>query len=311
MSGLSVAPGYTATVFATDPSGSSQPDSIAVAGADVFVGFGDGVAKDGTDGKSSTIVEFNTAGAVVQTFSVPGHNDGLKIDPRTHRLWALQNEDGNPNLVVIDPATGAETKYTFGPVADGGGFDDITFLGGKAYLSESNPANNPNTAPAVVRATLSGSMVNVSPVLFGNSTAVNVVTKQRVTLNLQDPDSMTANPSGELVMTSQADDEIVIIKHPGRSNQSVQLLPLTDAAHNSVSVDDTLFRRGAAGEVLMTDLNAGIIYTITGPRLGAGLALSAAQDIGQLGSLDFATGVFTPVITGLGSPRGLATLPKH
>ena len=119
---------------------------------------------------------------------------------------------------------------------------------------------------------------------------------------------MTASPDGKLVMTSQSDDEIVIIKHPGKSNQSVSLLPLIDAAKNPVSVDDTLFRRGASGEVLLTDLSAGIIYAITGPPLRAGLALSAALDIGQLGSLDFDTGVFTPIITGLGSPRGLATL---
>ena len=308
MSGPSVAQGYALTVFATNPAGSSQPDSIAVDGGNVYVGFGDGVAKDGSDGKSSTVVEFNSAGAVVQTFSVPGHNDGLKVDPKTHDLWAIQNEDGNPNLVVINPATGTETKYKFGPVANGGGYDDITFLHGKVYLSESSPAMNPNTAPAIVEATLNGTTVDVSPVLFGNATAVNVVTKQKVTLNLQDPDSMTASPSGDLVMTSQADDEIVIVKHPGKSNQAVSLLPLTDQAHNPVSVDDTLFRRGAAGKVLLTDLSAGIIYEITGPPVKAGQALSAALDIGQLGTLDFDTGVFTPIITGLGSPRGLAIL---
>jgi hypothetical protein len=311
LSAPSVAQGYTLTSFATNPSGTSQPDSIAVDRRNVYVGFGDGVAKDGSDGKSSTVVRFNAAGAVVQTFSVPGHNDGLKVDPKTHLLWALQNEDGNPNLVVINPAAGTETQYTFGPVANGGGYDDITFLHGKVYLSESNPANNPNTAPAVVQAKLRGTAVDVSPVLVGNAAAVNAVTKQPVTLNLQDPDSMTAGPSGELVMTSQADDEIVIIKHSGKSNPSVSLLPLTDVAKNPVSVDDTLFRRNAAREVLLTDLSAGIIYAITGPPLGAGLALSAAPDIGQLGSLDLATGVFTPIVTGLGSPRGLATLPKH
>jgi hypothetical protein len=310
MSAPSVAPGYTLSIFATSPSGNSQPDSIAVDGANIYVGFGDGVAKDGSDGKSSTVVQFNPAGAVVQIFSVPGHNDGLKVDPQTHLLWALQNEDGNPNLAVINPVAGTEATYTFGPVANGGGFDDITFLHRKVYLSESSPANNPNTAPAVVEAILNGTMVDVSPVLFGNAAAVNVVTKQPVTLNLQDPDSMTASPSGKLVMTSQADDEIVIIKHPGKSNQSVGLLPLTDASNNPVSVDDTLFRRGASGAVLMTDLSAGIVYAVTGPPLKGGLAFSAALDIGQLGTLNFNTGLFSPIITGLGSPRGLAILPQ-
>jgi hypothetical protein len=311
LSGPTVAPGYTLVTFATDPKGTSQPDSIAVDGGHVFVGFGDGVAKDGSDGKSSTVVEFNTTRAVVATFSVPGHNDGLKVDPKSHLLWSLQNEDGNPNLVIINPANGTETKYTFSPVANGGGYDDITFLGGKVYLSESSPAANPNTAPAIVQVTLSGTSANVTPVLLGNATAVNVVTRQTVTLNLQDPDSMTAGPSGSLVMTSQSDDEIVIVNHPGEATQSVSLLPLTDSAKNSVSVDDTLFRHGGSGEVLMTDLNAGIIYAVTGPALHGGQALSAALDLGQLGTLNLGTGVFTPVITGLGSPRGLALLPQN
>jgi hypothetical protein len=309
MSPPTVAPGYTLAVLATSPKGNSQPDSIVVDDENVFVGFGDGVAKDGTDGKSSTVVQFSKAGAVIHTYSVPGHNDGLKIDPETHQLWALQNEDGNPNLVVINPRTQTETKYTFGPVADGGGYDDITFLRGKVYMSESSPTANPNTAPAIVQVRLSGTTAIVTPVLLGNASAFNVVTKKTVTLNLQDPDSMTAGPGGTLVMTSQSDDEIVIVKHPGRPGQSVSLLPLTDATKNPVSVDDTLFKREGGGEVLFTDLNAGIIYAISGPALRERQTLSAALDIGEVGTTDFETGVFTPIITGLQSPRGLALLP--
>jgi hypothetical protein len=301
-SALSVAPGYTVTTFATSPSGASQPDSIAVDHSHVYVGFGNGVAKDGSDGKSSTIVEYTADGALVRTFSVPGHNDGLKVDPRTHRVWALQNEDGNPNLVIINPRTGTQKMYTFGPVADGGGFDDITFLHGKVYLSESNPMGNPNTAPAVVRATLEGTMVEVAPVLFGNAVATNLVTEQQVTLNLQDPDSMTHDRSGNLVLTSQADDEIVTIRHPGTEDQSVTLLPVP------VSIDDTLFRRGSDGAILLTDQGTGTIYRITGPALPPDEALSAALDVGELGVLNLETGAFTPVISGLKSPRGLALL---
>jgi hypothetical protein len=37
-------------VPATNPSNAFQPDSIAVDGRHVFVRFGDGVAKDGSDG---------------------------------------------------------------------------------------------------------------------------------------------------------------------------------------------------------------------------------------------------------------------
>jgi sugar lactone lactonase YvrE len=307
------APGFALTTFATSPSGASQPDSIAVDGAHVFVGFGNGVAKDGSDGKSSTIVEYNSTGAILQTFSVPGHNDGLKVDPDTHRVWALQNEDGNPNLVVINPANNTQTEYTFGPVANGGGFDDITFLHGQVFLSESAPTKDPNTDPAVVKATLNNAnhTVAVTTVLSGNANAFNLVTKQSTTLNLQDPDSMTADRGGNLVLTSQADNEIVTIHDPGKRDQFVTVLPLTDASHNSVSVDDSLFPPDSSGSILLTDQKTGAIYRITGSAIDSDLVLSAAQDIGILGRLNRKTGLFTPVITGLGSPRGLAFLGRR
>ena len=297
--------GYTATNFATAPAGASQPDSIAVDGSSVFVGFGNGVAKDGSDGKSSTIVQYNSAGAVVHTFSVPGHNDGLKVDPATHLLWALQNEDGNPNLVVINPTTAAQTPYSFATPANGGGYDDIIFVGGKTYISESNPSANPNTAPAIVQATLSGSTVTVTPVLLGNATATTFKHKQ-VTLNLQDPDSLTSDAAGDLVLTSQADNELIVVKNPGAAGQTVTLIPLTDAKKKAVSVDDSLFPPSTAGDVLLTDQTNNVIYRVSGHFKGT--MLSAAQDIGQLGKVDIKTGRFTPVITGLGSPRGLAFL---
>ena len=56
----------------------------------VFVGYGDNHAPDGSDGLSSQIVEYRMDGSLVQIYTVLGHNDGLKIDPITHRLWALR-----------------------------------------------------------------------------------------------------------------------------------------------------------------------------------------------------------------------------
>ena len=96
---------YTVTVFASGSGDLSSPDSIAFTSTNVFVGFGNGVAKDGSDGKSSAIVMYDLQGTPVTTFSVTGHNDGLRID-RKGKLWSMQNEDGNPNLVIIDPRNG-------------------------------------------------------------------------------------------------------------------------------------------------------------------------------------------------------------
>jgi hypothetical protein len=106
------------------PRGTSQPDSIVQWGDHIIVGFENGVAKDGTDGKSSTIVQFSLSGKVERTFSVPGHNDGLRV-VGDDDLWAVQNEDANPNLVVIELHAGTKKQYKFPPTPHGGGYDDM------------------------------------------------------------------------------------------------------------------------------------------------------------------------------------------
>src|ERR1700688_3917790 len=75
-------PPYQLSVFAAAPSGLSAPDSIAVLRGHVFVGYGDGNAPDGSDGKSTQIVDFSRDGAVQYTYTDNGHRGGLKGKPR-------------------------------------------------------------------------------------------------------------------------------------------------------------------------------------------------------------------------------------
>ena len=99
-------------------------------------------------GKSSTVVEYKMNGDMVTTYTVLGHNDGLRFNPKTKQVWAMQNEDGNPNLVIIDPTTQTQTQYTFASAPPhGGGYDDIAFIGNDVFISASNPANNPTPSP--------------------------------------------------------------------------------------------------------------------------------------------------------------------
>jgi len=302
-----VAP-FQLTVFAQSVPGSyTKPDSIAVNGSHVFIGFGNGVAKDGTDGKSSTIVEYGLDGTKIQTFSVLGHNDGLKVDPATGLLWALENEDGNPSLITIDPNTGNQTTYSFAPTPHGGGYDDIVFRNGKVYLTASNPQSNPNTAPAVVSAQLSGMSVVLTPVLMGNDSVTNIVTGSNVTLNLQDPDSMFLAPNGDLIVDSQADDECVIIQNAGGTGQASFLLPFSSGGTTAM-MDDTVFATVSNGFLLVSDLSADTIYRVDRNYWPSGAAYSAGQigTVGFVGQLDFGSGNLTPIVNGMNNPRGMA-----
>src|SRR5271168_1719570 len=158
-------PPYVLSVFATAPAGLSAPDSVALLGDQVFIGYGDNHAPDGSDGLSSQVVQFNMKGHVVHIYTVLGHNDGIKINPATHLVWALQNEDANPNLVIINPQTKQQKFYGFGPTLHGGGYDDLVFRGCQVFLSASNPSNIiHNTGPGIVRAHLSGTTVDIDPV---------------------------------------------------------------------------------------------------------------------------------------------------
>jgi hypothetical protein len=73
----------------------------------ILVAFRNHVAKHGSDGKSSPIVQFSLEGKPQRTFKVPGHNDSLRIVDGPN-LWCLQNEDANPNSVVIDLSSGTQ-----------------------------------------------------------------------------------------------------------------------------------------------------------------------------------------------------------
>jgi hypothetical protein len=302
------APPYTVSVFATSiPGVDFAPDSIAVWNGNVFVGYGDGAAPDGSDGKSSTIVEYRANGDVVRTYTVPGHNDGLRVNPKTKKLWAMQNEDGNPNIVIINPKTGTQTLYTFGPTPHGGGYDDIAFRGDDVFLSASNPANNPNAAPAIVKAQLSAGKVLVTPVFSAAATATDIPTDTPTALNLQDPDSMIFNLFGDLVLDSQADAELIVIHHVGFVDQTAYHLPITQGG-NPVQIDDTVFATSSHGVILVSDRDGETVYAISRNIFSPGAAYSATPT--SVAALDLDTGVLTNVVTGMASPHGMAFIRK-
>jgi hypothetical protein len=65
--------------------------------------------------------------------------------------------------------------------------------------------------------TLSGGQATVTPVLSGNTTAVDSA-GQTITLNLTDPDSLGITPDGGLVIDGEADRNLVTVTNPGTPN---------------------------------------------------------------------------------------------
>jgi hypothetical protein len=308
---------YTLATFAQSQTGYSDPDSVTFDANNIYVGYGNGGNPDGSGGAMSTIVKYTMDGTVVTTWTVVGHNDGLRIDPAGGALWALQNEDANANLAIIDTKTGKQKIYTFpSPAPHGGGYDDIDFSRNTIFVSASNPANNPNTGPAIVSIRPTGNTIKVTQVLAGEASATNVITGATDTLNLQDPDSMIFDNQGDLVLDSQADGELVIVQFPGLRCQQNFVVPLSypvDGVPTPLMADDTAFVTANHGFLIDADKDAQTVYKITAPFFVIGAAYTSFQNdagtAGFIGHTDLTSGVSTPIVTGALNPGGMAFIP--
>src|SRR5271165_2321793 len=209
---------YNVQVFATGTGvGGTSPDSVSYGDGSVWIAYQNGADSAGASG-SSTVVRYSPDGALLNTWTIRGNVDGLKVDPSTGLVWALQNNDGNSALTVINPTTNATTSYTYGSsytnVANRG-FDDVVFTAGKVFLSETNPASG--TDPVIVQLTsgLTSPLV-IIPILSAGT--------------ITDSDSLKLTPSGDLALTGEADQTIEFVHNAGTAGQTTSLLPL----HNSV-----------------------------------------------------------------------------
>ena len=189
-------------------------------------------------------------------------------------------------------------------------------------MSAPAPTISPNTAPAIVSLKVSGKKTILTGILNGNASVTNVVTGNLVTLNLQDPDSMIMNQQGELVLASQGDGELIIVRYPGLSCQKAFLVPLTSADGGSsigdTQFDETVFTTQSAGELLVADKQLNAVYAITAPYFGpaaySAVSVYETPDATNplesfVGQTNLATGFVTPIVNGMEEPGGMAFIP--
>jgi hypothetical protein len=320
---VAVAPYTLATFTGIPPSGATAPDDLAVSadGADLWIGYGNGVDTHGKGGPSN-LVEYNISnGTVVQNLTIPGHLDGLKIDPSTGEVWATENEDGSPTLAIVNPKTG---KFKIFPVSSPlitGGFDDIVFTGAGSFIVASSQVDT--ITPVIVQVSIKGkkkkTTLSFTSALPGApSTVFNVVTNAAESGDvIADPDSMTLDPAGEFVLDDRTSHSLFIVRNSS-APKPVLRVPLTLFGLPDVplEVNDTIFttsevtgESSTAGVIFITDTTANKIYVLTKPYFPSNEVYTAANVVKDVGLVDLNTGIVVPVVTGFMGVHGLAFSP--
>jgi hypothetical protein len=267
----------------------------------------------------------------MQMYPVEGKSDGMKFNPSDGKIWCLRNEDSNPAVTLIDPATGVQQDLAYAaPPVHGGGYDDVVFLNGQIFISASNPnlqpptkktPNGQNIFPSIVKATIVGNTISVSPVLMGNATLTLINPRnprahhhrhrnsQEVVAQQSDPDSLKVDQFGNLVLDSQADGDLIFLSNPGFPNQVGRLLHLSNGTSTQVTVDDTVFPTQASGTIYVVDTAADVVYAVTSNAFPPNSAFSASDTTGVLAQVNLQTGQLTSIVTGMKSPHGALFVP--
>ena len=260
---------------------------------------------------ASTIVEYSLAGAAVKTWSVPGHADGLRVNPGDHRVWVTSNEDAAPLLNVIDPSRATPTNYALAPTAHGGGYDDLAFVNGglRRVLEPHARRQRQQRVPSDRQADALRDQCQRRAGVDGQCGCDRRGQRRSpTTLNLTDPNSFTIDPKGNLVLVSQADSALITIQNPGTPGQPVTKTPVGNQQ------DDTIYTTSNSGRLFVVDAGKNAIYTVrwSGPK---GTVFSEAPNnsgvVGFVGTIDMTTGFITPLITGWTKPTGLIFVPGN
>jgi hypothetical protein len=292
------------------------PDSITVGGGSIWVSYANGADSTGKKG-SSTVVQYNTNGVVSKIYTIAGSVDGLKIEPETGLVWALQNQDGNSTLTLIDPQTGitSDSPLHYQVTSGTRGYDDVVFRDGQVFLSYTNPVEPGD--PTIQRLENRESPLIVTPVLKMGAKGVNLATGEaNQSTSQSDPDSLKLSPSGALMLSSGDDGQLIFALNQDNENQDnddpkVAFLSLVSSAKAPVSgLDDAIFATSTAGTFYLTDTGNNRVLQIEVANITPGSLYACVGSLNQFVRVNMATGEVTPVVSNLSAPHGLSFVPN-
>jgi hypothetical protein len=287
------------STLAVAPSGSNSPDSITVANGDIWVAYTNGADSTGLSGHS-TIVEYDPSGHVDQSYQINGYVDGLKFDPFTGEIWAMQNQDGNSTLSITDPEDHTVSKpLSYANPSATSGYDDVVFTHGKVFMSFTNPASHGD--PTLVQVTNGndpdGGPLKTKPILSFGDTGTNLETGRTEVIPQNDPDSLKLAPNGDLLFSSGADQVIIDVHDAGTSHQSVAF---TQVQGVTGGLDDVLKVDASAGTFYLSDTADNRVLAVHATGLNTNDYFASIGN--AFGEVDPHTGNFTALVSAANAP---------
>jgi hypothetical protein len=299
----------TSTVFASGAGVTATgPDSVTAGNGSIWVAYTNGADSTGLPGKNSVVVQYDTSGNVQHSYSLPGYVDGLKINPSNGKIWAMQNQDGNSTLTIIDPISNtAGPAIPYSVTSTTRGYDDVVFTGSSTYLSYTNPSA---ATDPIIQQLMNGSnpLTFSSTILTMTATGTNLATGLTGTVTATDPDSMKLSNTGALMLTSGADGQLVFVTVPGGSVSFLQLLNPAMAAVSGL--DDAIFPNSINGTFYVTDTGNNRVLAIHATGMTAGSLLANVGSLNEFGIVNTSTGVVSPFVASvsgvnLSAPHGV------
>jgi hypothetical protein len=330
---VSVPSHFTVTQFASGSGATNKPDDIVRLDGDVFIAYQNGVSSTGEPGPggitTSTVIEYDESGNVINQWTPTGRVDGLGADPFRHLIYATANEDGNSSFYVIDPSAPVASQlrhfsYSDPSGAISGGTDAVSVDPcGNIYISASNPAAaNSNAVVRAVVGSPGADEVALSKTFADNAAgAGNGNGGGPVTLALTDPDSNTIVPAASprfantFMLDSQGDGQLVFapfgLSGSTPASALTQLTLSVPGAATHPVVDDVRWASADGGVLYVVDQGANIVYKITGPfRAGQAFASQPTDPSNpplesDVVKVNLRNGTESAFATGFNSPKGL------
>src|ERR1700736_2061505 len=288
------------STMAVAPAGDKSPDSITVANGDIWVAYTNGADSTGLSGHS-TVVEYDRSGHIDHSYQIAGYVDGLKFDPYTGQIWALQNQDGNSTLSVINPEDHTVSKpFSYADPSSTRGYDDVVFTHGKEFMSFTNPVNPGD--PTLVQLTNGndpdGALKTKAILHFGDM-GLNLETGKTEVIPQNDPDSLKLAPNGDLLFSSGADQVIIDVHNPGTSHQTVAFTKVQGVPAGA-GLDDVVKVDASAGTFYLSDTANNRVLAVHATGLNSNDYYASVGN--AFGEVDPLTGQFTALVSAANAP---------